>query len=161
MNGNLLREVSEWFIRRNGLPLGEDERIEQPHHEAQNGRLSDIETSIHSFEDRNLDVTSREVDFSETDLIVILSRKYNRLILNEAEMAARLQKEFGYDVKIVSNEQYNFEEQIRYMRRARMVFGMHGSILIMGMFCRRGTVLVEMFPFGVPPGKQTKQKRDI
>jgi protein O-mannose beta-1,4-N-acetylglucosaminyltransferase len=27
---------------------------------------------------------------------------------------------------------------------------MHGSLLTLAMFCRRGTVLLEMFPFGVP-----------
>ena len=39
-----------------------------------------------------------------------------------------------------------------------MVIGMHGSILIMTMFCRRGTVFLELFPFGVPPENYTPYK---
>ncbi|KAJ3083428.1 Protein O-linked-mannose beta-1,4-N-acetylglucosaminyltransferase 2 [Quaeritorhiza haematococci] len=94
-------------------------------------------------------------DLAETDLIVILSRRGNRLILNEEELALALETEFGYKAILVRNEDHSFEEQVGFMRRARMVLGMHGSIMVMTMFCRRGTVVLEMFPFGVPPENYT------
>ncbi|KAJ3046071.1 Protein O-linked-mannose beta-1,4-N-acetylglucosaminyltransferase 2 [Rhizophlyctis rosea] len=140
VNGMHVREVAEWFVRRLGLPVGEDEDynrfIDKPQPEP----------------------PGNSVDYIGTDLIVILSRKSNRLIINEEELAAHLTKEFGMETKFVRNEDLSFDDQIRVLRRARMVIGMHGSILVMGMFCRRGTVLVEIFPYGVPAGHYTPYK---
>ena len=114
-NGARVREVAEWYLRRNKII---DEEL-------------------------------------EWNLIVILSRKENRLILNEKELGEHLTKTFGYETVVVSNEEHSFEEQMKILRRARVVLGMHGSILIMGMFCRKGTILLEMYPFAVPAENYT------
>jgi protein O-mannose beta-1,4-N-acetylglucosaminyltransferase len=98
------------------------------------------------------------LDFPDTDVIIILSRKSNRLILNEQQLAIDLTKKYGLETKFVSNEDHSFEEQIKIIRRARIVVGMHGSILVMSMFTRRGTVFIEMFPFGVPSKHYTPYK---
>jgi protein O-mannose beta-1,4-N-acetylglucosaminyltransferase len=131
VNGNHVREVADWYIRRNGLSLSKDE---------------------------NWFKRADTIDDREWNLTVILTRHRNRLILNEKELAAHLKARFGYEVMLISNEEYKFEEQIKYLRRARIVLGMHGSILIMGMFCRRGTILLEMFPLGVPSERYTPYK---
>ncbi|KAH6600272.1 hypothetical protein BASA50_002448 [Batrachochytrium salamandrivorans] len=141
-NGMYIREVTEWFIRRLALPLGSDEDYSVK-----------MSTSV---PDRIL--SGKELDFPESDIIVILSRKGNRLILNELQLAEDLKKAFGYEVVFVRNEDHTFEEQIVLLRRARVVIGMHGSILVMVMFCRRGTVVVEMYPFAVPGDHYTPYK---
>lgn len=141
-NGMHVREVGEWIIKRMVLPLGFDEQYP------------------------NLDVPilgqkkadNSHLDFPETNAIVILSRKGNRLIINEEEMALELTKTFGYQTVFVRNEDHTFEEQIGILRRARIVVGMHGSILVMAMFCRRGTVFIEMYPFAVPGDHYTPYK---
>ncbi|KAJ1558769.1 Protein O-linked-mannose beta-1,4-N-acetylglucosaminyltransferase 2 [Nowakowskiella sp. JEL0078] len=85
-----------------------------------------------------------------SDLVVIISRKKDRLILNEKELAERLTIVTGFETEFMRMEDHSFSDQIKLMRRAKVVIGMHGSLLIMGLFCRRGTVLIEMFPYAVP-----------
>jgi protein O-mannose beta-1,4-N-acetylglucosaminyltransferase len=129
-NGVHVREVGEWFLRRIGLPLGDDEK--QP----------PIRLRIDA--EKKILPDNSHLDFSETDVIVIMARKWNRLILNEDELAQKLTAKFGYKTEFLRNEIQSFEEQIKLLRRARIVLGMHGSILVMAMFCRRGTVVIEM-----------------
>ncbi|KAJ3409341.1 Protein O-linked-mannose beta-1,4-N-acetylglucosaminyltransferase 2 [Chytridiales sp. JEL 0842] len=88
----------------------------------------------------------------ETDLIIIMSRRKNRLILNEKEIAEHLTKKYKLQTLFLRMEDHTFEEQVRYLRRARVVVGMHGSMLVMAAFCKRGTVVVELFPYGVRSG---------
>ncbi|KAI9361654.1 hypothetical protein DFJ73DRAFT_30299 [Zopfochytrium polystomum] len=149
VNGLWIREVAEWFCRRLGTPLGDDEDTikELPSLptmavRSANGDLVEVI--------KYPDVLDKSLDFIGTDLIIILSRRKNRLILNEDELLAQLMQEFGFEGMIVRNEDQSFDEQIKLMRRARIVMAMHGSILIMTMFCRRGTVVLEMYPFAVP-----------
>ncbi|KAJ1552170.1 Protein O-linked-mannose beta-1,4-N-acetylglucosaminyltransferase 2, partial [Cladochytrium tenue] len=153
VNGLHIREVAEWFCRRLQISLGEDE-----------DGIRDLEPLPAALRDAGPDKEAwyppldRSIDFVGTDLIILLSRRKNRLVLNEDELLARLGREFGLEVAIVRNEDHSFEDQIRLMRRARVVLAMHGSILIMTMFCRRGTVVVEMYPFAVPADNYTPYK---
>jgi hypothetical protein len=143
-NGLHVREVSEWILKRMLMPLGFDEQYGTSTEFPKLPNPKKLDDSLY--------------DFEETNLIVILSRKSNRLILNEIEVAEELKKTFGYETVIVSNEQHSFEDQIKILRKARIVIGMHGSILVMAMFCRRGTVLLEMYPFAVPANHYTPYK---
>lgn len=133
----------EWFIRRIGLPLGYDELY------AAKKELPPLPPSRPD---------DSHLDFPETNVIVIMSRRRNRLILNEDELAIAMTKKFGMETLFLRNEDQTFEEQIILLRRARIVLGMHGSILVMAMFCRRGTVLIEMYPFAVPGSHYTPYK---
>ncbi|KAI8911826.1 hypothetical protein EDD86DRAFT_246076 [Gorgonomyces haynaldii] len=134
-NGLHVREVAEWLIGRLGLPLGDDERYEP----------IKIHQPLPPAKPDN-----SQYDFPETNLIVIMSRRQNRLILNEDDLAKKLEAHFHMKTVFLRNEDMSFEEQIKMLRKARVVIGMHGSILVMAIFCRRGTVLVEMYPFAVP-----------
>jgi hypothetical protein len=116
-------------VKRIGIPLGDDEK-----HPPTRLKLGDVHTSP----------DNSHLDFPETDLIVILSRKWNRLILNEKELAEHLSAKFGYKTVFLHNENQSFDDQIKVMRKARIVLAMHGSILVMAMFCRRGTIVIEM-----------------
>ena len=97
-------------------------------------------------------------DFAETNLIVIMSRRQNRLIVNEVALAQKLSEEFGLQTVFLRNEDQSFEEMISILRMARVVVGMHGSILVMAMFCRRGTVMIEMYPYAIPGDNYTPYK---
>jgi protein O-mannose beta-1,4-N-acetylglucosaminyltransferase len=130
-NGVHVREVAEWLIKRVGASLGDDEL--------------DSSTQLEIDPSKSKSSDNSHLDFVETDLIVIMARKWNRLILNERELAIHLSKKFGYQTQFLHNENQSFEEQIKLLRRARIVLAMHGSILIMGIFCRRGTVIIEMY----------------
>jgi protein O-mannose beta-1,4-N-acetylglucosaminyltransferase len=88
----------------------------------------------------NRDMSDFTAKQNETNLIIILSRTQNRLILNEEELRHKLSTEYGYEAIFVRNEDHSFAEQIALLRRARIVLAMHGSILVMTMFCRRGNV---------------------
>lgn len=119
-NGLHVREVAEWMIGRLNLSLGFEETYSRD--------ITDFSAK------RN----ESNADFPETNLIIILSRTQNRLILNEEDLRRKLSAEYGFEAIFVRNEDHTFEEQIAFLRRARIVLAMHGSILVMTMFCRRG-----------------------
>jgi protein O-mannose beta-1,4-N-acetylglucosaminyltransferase len=92
------------------------------------------------------------------DIIVLLSRRGNRIMVNEHELITHLEAQFKLPVVVVSNEEHNFEDQVNIIKDAKVVVGMHGSILAMIMFCKRGTVIIEMYPFAVPSSNYTPYK---
>jgi protein O-mannose beta-1,4-N-acetylglucosaminyltransferase len=127
-NGMHVREVASWFTKRVGLALGDDELYPPKKLIVKKPVIKD----------------NSHLDFVETDLIVIMSRTKNRIMINEAEIAKELSRHYKLESVFLRNEDQTFEEQIKILRRARVVLGMHGSILVMALFCRRGTVLLEM-----------------
>lgn len=151
VNGNLVHRVSEWFVRRMRLPLGTDEMDKLTSPSASNTAASDVIAAVHSRFDVSINIDhavrheesslssevssdASSIDFPETNLIIIFTRRRTRRILNEDELAAHLFTQFNgkYEVVHMGNEKYSFEEQIKLLRRARVVVGMHGAILIMG-----------------------------
>jgi protein O-mannose beta-1,4-N-acetylglucosaminyltransferase len=92
------------------------------------------------------------------DVIVLLERTRNRLIINQNDLILALEAQFKMKVVVVSNENHSFEEQIHWMHRAKMVISMHGGLLIMILFCRPGTIVLEMFPFAFPAEDYTPYK---
>jgi protein O-mannose beta-1,4-N-acetylglucosaminyltransferase len=147
VNGMHIREVAEWYTRRIGLPIGFDEDYEWL-----------AELSVRGDSEQLLGKSKSSIDLIGVDYIVIMSRTRNRLILNEQQLASHIESKFNLEVKFLRNEEMRFEEQVTLLRRARIVIGMHGSILIMTMFCRRGTVVVEMFPYAIPAENYTPYK---
>ncbi|KAJ3349966.1 Protein O-linked-mannose beta-1,4-N-acetylglucosaminyltransferase 2 [Entophlyctis luteolus] len=155
VNGYHVRQVANFFIGRLGLPM-EDYYNEKSDamYNAGVGRISQLPQNVQN--NRVSETTG--VTYIGEDLIIILSRTRNRLILNEAEFAQELERKFKHQVMLVRNEDHSFEEQIILMRRAKVVIAMHGSILIMGMFCRKGTVILELYPWAVPSENYTPYK---
>ena len=87
--------------------------------------------------------------------ISIFSRRHDRLIVNELELAAFLQRRFRLEVKFVRNEDLTFAQQIPILRKTILAIGMHGSLLVMGMFLPPGALMIEMYPFAVPSANYT------
>lgn len=91
-------------------------------------------------------------------IIGIFSRKLNRLILNEEQLAKGLEEAFGLPVVFLRMEEMSLNSISKYMRRTAIAFGMHGSLLAMSMFMPPGAILIEGYPYGVPPENYTPYK---
>jgi protein O-mannose beta-1,4-N-acetylglucosaminyltransferase len=118
VNGLAVREVAEFLIQKMGLELGEDERYFKAHIDENVPAASDRLSSTPEIPVKGVDAAY--VDFPQTDKIVILSRKGDRLISNEKDLARRLSEKFRMQTLIVSNEEYTFEKQVEILRSARM-----------------------------------------
>lgn len=87
--------------------------------------------------------------------VVLLTRSRNRLILNTDDLIAGLEARFNRNVVRLSMETHSVPELAKQLGSAGVVVGMHGSLLIGAAFLPRGAVLVELFPYGVPPEQYT------
>lgn len=90
--------------------------------------------------------------------VVLLSRKSTRKILNEAEVMAKIN---GYlknhknandsCIESISLEEQSSSHIIHTVANAKVLVGMHGSGLIYGIFLPSGSILLELWPFGISP----------
>jgi protein O-mannose beta-1,4-N-acetylglucosaminyltransferase len=87
---------------------------------------------------------------TEERCIVIFSRTRDRLIVNEKDLAKKLEDEFSLPVFYIRMEDTSFDIQVKLISRAYIAIGMHGSLLIMGIFLPPGAILIELYPFAVP-----------
>ncbi|KAJ3141446.1 Protein O-linked-mannose beta-1,4-N-acetylglucosaminyltransferase 2 [Physocladia obscura] len=160
VNGLHVRQVSDFFISRLGLInqdyYGEDNDV------MYNAGAGIVQTKLSPVTPGSpLGFGTSEttgIQYIGEDLIIILSRTRNRLILNELLLVDHLERTFKHKVILVRNENQSFEDQIALMRKAKVVIAMHGSILILGMFCRKGTVIIELYPWAVPSDHYTPYK---
>ncbi|GFS23905.1 protein O-linked-mannose beta-1,4-N-acetylglucosaminyltransferase 2 [Elysia marginata] len=90
--------------------------------------------------------------------LVLLSRKDNRLITNEGELVLGLVRAANMKVLSVSVETHSIGEIISILRNSRGLVGMHGSLLIFGIFLPPRSVFIELYPYGVNPSRYTPYK---
>jgi protein O-mannose beta-1,4-N-acetylglucosaminyltransferase len=90
-------------------------------------------------------------DYTEDLQIVVFTRKRTRLLLNLEQLVERLQSEFNLPVKTVGLEDHTVEQIIVEMSKTAIAIGLHGSLLVMAGFMPPGAVLIEAFPYAVPP----------
>ena len=90
--------------------------------------------------------------------LVLLSRKQNRLILNEADLMAALVLECQMKVVSVSFETHTISDMMHITRASRGVIGVHGSLMSLSLFLKPGSVVIEVFPFAVNPLNYTPYK---
>ncbi|RUS69472.1 hypothetical protein EGW08_022766 [Elysia chlorotica] len=90
--------------------------------------------------------------------LVLLSRKDNRLITNEGALVMRLVQSTKMKVMSVSVETHSIRDIISIVKNSRGMIGMHGSLLVFGIFLPPGSILIELFPYGVNPSKYTPFK---
>lgn len=83
-------------------------------------------------------------------LILFVGRKTNRRVLNMSEVMHETLMRFGSQVrvKLVYLELLPLPEQIDLVQQARVVVGVHGAALTHILFMRKGSFVVEIFPFG-------------
>ena len=89
----------------------------------------------------------------ETDNLqaVVFFRKSTRLLLNYEELAGALRVEFKIQVKKLALEDVSPEAMILEMQKTAIVVGMHGSLLTMIGWMPPGGVVIEAFPYAIPP----------
>lgn len=87
--------------------------------------------------------------------ITVFTRAKTRLLLNTAELVADLEKAFGLPVKQVGLEFMTVEQVIAEMSKTVVAVGMHGALLITTGFMPPGSVLIEAYPYAVPPSQYT------
>lgn len=90
-----------------------------------------------------------------SDYIVLVSRRENRKILNENDLVNVIILELSMKVFIVGSETHSLTEMISLISNSRGIVGMHGSLLILSMFLKPGSFLLELFPYAVPAYQYT------
>ena len=86
---------------------------------------------------------------------VLLTRKHNRLILNEMDLALELASKLNMRVLTVAFETHSVAEMIAFVRKSSLLIGMHGSLFALAMFLPPGALIVELFPYAVNPDHYT------
>jgi len=150
VSGLLIREVASYLIRRFHLPLWNENSIR--------GILGDLRVIIEGRRKNGGRRDSLFKNLSDHHYITIFSRKFDRLILNEDDLAKELQRNYGLEVKFVRIEDMHLLEQISILKNTVVAMGMHGSALILSMFLPPGALLIEFFPYRVPPENYTPYK---
>ena len=92
-----------------------------------------------------------EVPSDGDHIIVLLSRRYNRLILNEIDLTFALAQNFHQKVVTVAMETHSLKDMIYLVSRSSILLGMHGSLLALAMFLPQGSTVVELFPYAINP----------
>ncbi|XP_014664185.1 PREDICTED: protein O-linked-mannose beta-1,4-N-acetylglucosaminyltransferase 2-like [Priapulus caudatus] len=85
------------------------------------------------------------------EYVVLISRRANRQILNEAEVALAAARTLGARAITVSPETHDVPVMIALVSRAAVVVGVHGALLALAAFMRPAAALVELFPYAVDP----------
>ncbi|KAJ8023596.1 Protein O-linked-mannose beta-1,4-N-acetylglucosaminyltransferase 2 [Holothuria leucospilota] len=89
---------------------------------------------------------------------ILFSRKINRKILNEKELASAIAENFHTKVVELSMESDTLPYIIETISCAKFALGIHGAMLILAMFLPPSSILLEMYPFGINPDHLTPYK---
>lgn len=87
------------------------------------------------------------------DYLVLISRTETRRILNEKKLISKI--EFDTKMKILVISDGDFSEMVHVVQASRGIIGMHGALLILGLFLKPGSILIELFPYAVNPDNYT------
>ena len=148
VNGHYIREFSEWMHRQ-----AHRNRHRNMYHMMHS---KPVNVSVHLLLKLANDDTTHE--YASKEPIVVLSRLNSRLIINEEELRSTLEAKFRLRVLFLRVESHPLEEQLDVLRHARVVMGMHGSMMALTMFCNPGTIVIELFPFAIPAENYTPYK---
>ena len=89
---------------------------------------------------------------------VLLTRKHNRLILNDLDLSLVLATQLKLKVMAVGIETHSLAQIVSMLSKASVLIGMHGSLLSLAMFLPVGAIMVELFPYAVNPQHYTPYK---
>ncbi|KAJ8023591.1 Protein O-linked-mannose beta-1,4-N-acetylglucosaminyltransferase 2 [Holothuria leucospilota] len=86
---------------------------------------------------------------------ILFSRKLNRKILNDKELANAVSEKFNIKIVELSMEVNSLSYIIETVSCAKLVMGIHGAMLILAMFLPPSSVLLEMYPYAINPAHLT------
>jgi protein O-mannose beta-1,4-N-acetylglucosaminyltransferase len=93
--------------------------------------------------------------------VILLSRRSNRLILNEPQLMKFISMHSNYRVPVVTLRLEgftNFTDLVWNIRCAKMLIGIHGSGLVLSAFLPHDAALIELFPFAIHADDYTPYK---
>ncbi|GFU32801.1 protein O-linked-mannose beta-1,4-N-acetylglucosaminyltransferase 2 [Nephila pilipes] len=88
----------------------------------------------------------------------LLVRKHNRKILNENEVIKIISIHTGLETISVSLDASTILEVIEEIMDSSLVVGMHGSLMILSIFLKPHSIVIELFPYGIDPDISTPYK---
>ena len=91
---------------------------------------------------------------------LLVSRGYTRKILNEDELITFIS--FKTDGKVLTvdlESDVSFQTLAKKFHCASIIISMHGSALIFALFAKKGTKILELFPYAINPEKYSPYKR--
>ena len=136
--GNNLRSAADWIKDE---ILGKGEKLEAAN-------------VLEMFEDLKKQRRGRK-----QPIITIISRTQTRLILNEKELQQKIQKSFPMArVQFIRHETSGIEDLIAEVADSIVLIGMHGALMSLATFLPPESILIEMFPYGIPAEKYTPYK---
>lgn len=80
---------------------------------------------------------------------VLISRKKTRRILNEKELLVAAAEDLHIDMVEVSLEENTVSSIIEKISCAELLIGVHGALVILAMFLKANTVLLEVYPYAL------------
>ncbi|KAG1666830.1 Protein O-linked-mannose beta-1,4-N-acetylglucosaminyltransferase 2 [Nymphon striatum] len=93
-----------------------------------------------------------------SDFILIICRKSNRRILNVGELSESIKVILNKEVYIVSIEDLGVLEVLKLVCEASILISVHGSALILSLFLRPWSIIIEVFPYGIRAEHYTPYK---
>ena len=90
---------------------------------------------------------------SVKDYLVLISRTETRKILNEEELISQLKLITKMNILVISDN--DLSEIVCTVMMSRGIIGMHGASLILGLFLKPGSILMELFPYAINPDNYT------
>lgn len=130
----------------------------EPQSPVQNAGASYIHNTVNYMIGQLNLINTQNLMFTSTEYFVILSRKENRLILNEMELMLSVSTKINMKVFILSLETQDIKEIIHFVRHSKGIVGMHGSLMVLAAFLQPGSFILELFPYAVQPEKYTPFK---
>ncbi|XP_045193242.2 protein O-linked-mannose beta-1,4-N-acetylglucosaminyltransferase 2-like [Mercenaria mercenaria] len=97
-------------------------------------------------------------NYNSQEYVVMFTRKENRKIMNDLELTLKILRTVGMKVMNLNFESYSVSELISYTSKSKGVIAMHGSLLILSMFLKPGSFVMELFPYAVNPSNYTPYK---
>ena len=94
----------------------------------------------------------------DSDYVILFSRESDRLILNELELIFSIATTFNLRVVRLSLESNKLDDIIKQIQTSIGIISMHGSILVLSMFLKPGSFVIELFPYGINPEHYTPYK---
>lgn len=88
------------------------------------------------------------IEVRGSEYAVLIVRAYNRKILNAERLVREINDVAEIPVKMVTLEG-DLKEIIGTISGASILISVHGSALILSMFLKPGSIIIELFPFGV------------
>lgn len=147
-SGLFVRNVASYLLHRMYLPLWDESMVQ--------ATLQELirRQAFHKENGKRI----RGVPIRNDAFITIFSRKLDRIIVNEAELAAALNDAYGLPVRTVRMEDMHLGQQAAILRSTIITVGLHGSALILSIFLPPGALLIELFPYAVPAENYTPYK---